>query len=213
VPATLVVRPVVRSYPIRQIRAAAAYARQGGHVVLWETSQRARVVVPAPDESDSMDLGEWSILDLGKSRYEIVRRGALAGLATSRIPKGCLDMVRERAARDLVHPGPTRSIFLDCLQCGACCRENSVQLDSEDIERFERADRSELARMPYARRRDGKLTLRLTKERRCRLLGPDNRCGIYEIRPEMCRVFPMGSECCLSARAEEFGIYDGAAPP
>jgi uncharacterized protein len=211
--ATRVVRPVVRSFHRRQIRQAAAYARQGGHVVLWDTPQRARLVVPVPAENEPMDLGEWSILDLGKSRYEVVRRGVLAGLAISPVPKDCLGIVRDRAARDLVHAGPTRHLLLDCLACGACCRENSVHLDSADIRRFERADRAELTRMPYARRRDGKLTLRLTKERRCRLLGRDNRCGIYEIRPEMCRVFPMGSECCLSARAEEFGIYDGAVPP
>src|SRR3954463_6965384 len=115
VPATRIVRPVVRSFSLRQVREAAAVARKGGHVVLWETPKRARLVVPAPDANDPMDLGEWAILDLGRWRYEIVRRGALAGLATSKVPKDCNGIVRARAARDLAHAGPPRSILLDCL--------------------------------------------------------------------------------------------------
>src|SRR3954463_2325047 len=120
VPATRIVRPVVRSFSLRQVREAAAVARKGGHVVLWETPKRARLVVPAPDVNDPMDLGEWSILDLGKCDYEIVRRGVLKGLATSPVPKDCHGIVRDRAARDSAHPGPTRSLLLDCLACGAC---------------------------------------------------------------------------------------------
>src|SRR4051812_12556445 len=112
VPTTRVVRPVVRSFALRQVREAAAFARKGGHVVLWETPKRARLVVPAPDASDPMDLGEWSILDLGKWRYEVVERGVLRGLATSPVPKDCHGIVRDRATRDLDHPGPTRSILL-----------------------------------------------------------------------------------------------------
>jgi Fe-S-cluster containining protein len=85
-------------------------------------------------------------------------------------------------------------------------------LGRDDVSRFERAGRPELAAMPYARRKNGKLMLRLATDRACLQLGMDNRCSIYAIRPEMCRTFPMGSECCLSARAEDLGLYDGSRP-
>jgi Fe-S-cluster containining protein len=212
VTAQVVVRPVVRSFSIGRAREAAAFVRSGGQVVLWDTPTRARLVVQVPDRSNPTDFGEWAILDLGKFRHEVVRRGVLKGLATSLVPRDCNGIVRRRAERDRIHPGPTRRLLLDCLACGACCRQNKVTLERRDIERFARAHLSKLTRMPYARRQDGKLVLRLTKDRRCLHLAADNRCGIYEVRPEMCRIFPMGSECCLSARAEEFGLFDGAVP-
>src|SRR5262249_40869446 len=116
-----------------------------------------------------------------------------------------------RAERDSVFPGPTRTMILDCLACGACCKENEVVLEDEDLERFAGAGRTELARRPLARRRkDGRLVLVLLKNKRCRHLGGDNRCGIYPIRPNACSEFPAGSECCLFSREEELGIVDGA---
>jgi Fe-S-cluster containining protein len=115
-------------------------------------------------------------------------------------------------ARDLVHPGATKAVRLDCLDCGACCHSNRVELEPADVERLREAGRTDLLRMPYARKIDGKLVFRLDEKRACRHLLRDNRCRIYELRPSMCRVFPMASECCLSARAEELGIWDGADP-
>lgn len=210
--ARAVVRPVVRSFSLRQAGEAAAFVQRGGHAVVWDTPNRARLVVGVPDKSSPADLGEWAILDLGRLRYGVARSGAFQGLAVSRVPADCNGIVRRRAERDRIHPGPTKRILLDCLACGACCRENKVELERRDIERFEQANLAKLTKMPYARRQDGKLVLRLTKDRRCLHLARDNRCGIYEVRPEMCRVFPVGSECCLSARAEEFGLFDGATP-
>ena len=110
--------------------------------------------------------------------------------------------------RDSVHPGPTRELELDCLDCGACCKDNRVELDDADVARFERAGRGELARPPYAKREDGSVILVLRKDRRCKHLAEDNKCGIYAIRPDACSTFPAGSECCLSAREEEMGILD-----
>jgi len=43
---------------------------------------------------------------------------------------------------------------------------------------------------------------------RCRALTPDGRCGIYETRPEVCRLFVPGGPDCLAAvrarRADRF---------
>ena len=52
----------------------------------------------------------------------------------------------------------------------------------------------------------------LLKSKDCRHLGKDNKCAIYAIRPDACSEFPVASECCLFAREEEMGIYDGVAP-
>jgi Fe-S-cluster containining protein len=64
---------------------------------------------------------------------------------------------------------------------------------------------------PYTRRSGGQLMLRVLSNGKCTHLGrKDNLCGIYTHRPDACRYFPAGSECCLFAREEELGIVDGA---
>ena len=165
-----------------------------------------------PKDGDESDLGWWSALDLGRSDYLIARSGPFAGLGLIAIPHDCYTIVRDRAVRDSIHAGPTREMELDCLECGACCRDNRVELEDQDIERFEGAGRGELARAPYARLDDGKVVLVLRRDKRCKHLAGDNRCGIYPIRPDACSTFPAGSECCLSSREEELGIIDGASP-
>lgn len=209
---TTVVRPVVCAFHRHERRLAAEHVRAGGHAVIWEGPARARLLLPAPDENDPHDLALYSILDLGKEHYEISRRGVTKGLATALVNRDCNDIVRARIDRDRYHAGATRELTLDCTECAACCYSNEVVLDENDIARFDRAGRSELSKMPYARKRNGKLMLRLAPDGGCLQLGPGNRCNIYDIRPEMCRAFPVGSECCLSTRADDLGLYDGARP-
>jgi hypothetical protein len=206
-----VVRPVVRSYSWPYRAEAAAWVRAGGHALLWESPRKARLVFAKPRPGDEHDLGWWSVLDLGRSAYTVVWRGGFAGLAYLRVPHDCYGIVRERALRDSIHPAPTRAITLDCLECGACCKDNRVEIEEVDVERFEKAGRGELAKPPYAKRDDGKLILVLRRDKRCKHLASDNRCDIYPIRPDACSTFPAGSECCLSAREEELGIVDGAS--
>jgi len=203
-------RPVVRSFKWPHLDAAAAWVRAGGHAVVWLAPRKARLIFARPPEGDEHDLGWWSVLDLGRSAYEVERRGPFAGMAYIRVPHDCYAIVRDRALRDSVHPAPTRTIELDCLSCGACCRANRVELEDEDVARFERAGRGELARPPYARRDDGSVVLVLRRDKRCKHLEDDNRCAIYDIRPDACSTFPVASECCLSSREEELGIVDGA---
>jgi Fe-S-cluster containining protein len=149
------------------------------------------------------------MMDLGCSTYQVARSGCFAGMAFVRVPHNCYMIVRERVERDSIHAGPTRELELDCLACGCCCKDNRVELEEEDAIRFDQAGRSELARRPFARRDDGRLVLVLGRDRRCKHLGSDNRCAIYEIRPDACRTFPPASECCLSSREAELGIVDG----
>jgi Fe-S-cluster containining protein len=202
-------RPVVRSFVGKFAANAARWVRSGGHAVVWETPSKARLVLPVPDDDDPMDLAQWSLLDLGKSRFTRAKTGPFRGLATIVVPNDCHDIVRRRAERDSIHEGPFHTVRLDCLACGACCKDNRVLLFEDDIERFAEGGRLDLTKPPYARRKDGKLYLTLNKKKACHHLGKDNKCAIYPLRPDACSQFPMASECCLYAREEELGITDG----
>jgi hypothetical protein len=159
------------------------------------------------------DLGYWAILDLGLRRWSTARRGPLRGLAFARVPGERVDIVLDRIDRDSIHLGSTRTLVLDCEECAACCRNNAVELVPADISRFRRAGRPELGRAPYVRKDGHKLVLRVLRSRDCRHLTRDKRCGIYEIRPNSCRLFPRGSEGCLFSREEELGVVDGLSAP
>ena len=205
-------RPIVRSFKQRYAKDAAAWVRSGGHAILWENEKRARLVFQDPGD-DEDDLGAWAIYDLGKSSWQVHHTGTFAGLASALFPKSCLWIAKRRAERDAVHEAPTRKVAYDCTKCAACCKDNEVILQDGDRERFEGGGRHDLLKTPFAKKRpDGKVVLTLLAGGRCHHLADDNRCGIYELRPRACSEFPMGSECCLYAREEELGVYDGVAP-
>jgi Fe-S-cluster containining protein len=206
-----VVRPVVRSFKWPHLEQAAAWVRAGGHAVVWLAPNKARLVFRRPTKGDIGDLGKWSALDMGRTDWLVAREGPFQGMAFLKVPHDCYGIVRARATRDSIHPEATRAIELDCLECGACCKDNRVELDDDDVARFEKGGRADLARPPYAKRDDGKLVLVLAPDKRCKHLADDNKCGIYALRPEACSSFPVGSECCLSSREEEMGILDGLA--
>jgi uncharacterized protein len=210
-----VLRPVVRQFKSRYTREIAAHVRGGGHAVVWETvghKPRAHLVFPAPKDDDENDLAVWSLLDMGKSgRWKRIERGPLRGFGTSLVPRDCHSIVRHRAERDSIHEGSVRKMVLDCLECGACCKDNEVILEEVDVERFRKGGRADLARPPYARKTDGKLVLTLLKSKNCRHLESDNKCAIYALRPDACSTFPVASEPCLFSREEELGIVDGAS--
>jgi hypothetical protein len=199
-------RPIVRSFRSRYLNEAARHVRAGGHAVVWERPDRALFVAPVPKKDDETDLALWALLDLGIDSWDVARGGPLDGLATKQLPADCQDIVRQRAERDSVHPGATLAMLLDCRACAACCKSNEVLLEKEDLTRLARANLHHLAKRPWARRRrDGKIVLVLTPDKRCKHLGRGNLCDIYEHRPNACRHFPPGSECCLFSRDEELG--------
>ena len=183
--------------------------RAGGHGVLWSSPERARLVLPHFDRDDLMAFGRWAILDLGKASYGVAKKGQLRGLVTTPVPSDCLDIVRDWATRDSIHRGPRRAMKLDCRACGACCRDNEVILEKQDFRRARRGGALAKLAPPYTRKRGGKLMLRVLENGRCTHLGESNSCGIYTHRPDACRYFPPGSECCLFAREEELGVFDG----
>ncbi|CAN5206676.1 hypothetical protein BH09MYX1_BH09MYX1_47860 [soil metagenome] len=209
-PSSIIERPVVRSFKKPFLKNAAAWVRSGGHAVVWESARRVMLVLPVPNGDDIGDLAMWSLMDLQLHRWTTAKAGPLRGLATRWLPEDLHEIVKNRALRDAVHPGPKRKMRLDCLECGACCRDNEVVLEKEDLPRFAAAGIEHLIKPPYTRRdADGRVILRLQRDKRCRHLARDNKCGIYVARPNACREFPMGSECCIYARYEELGIVDG----
>jgi hypothetical protein len=204
-------RPVVRSFKQRFSKNAAEFVRSGGHAIVWESERRARIVFQEPRTEE--DFGAWAIYDLGKSSWQVHHSGTFEGLASALVPRDCIWIVKRRVERDSIHKGPKRKVAFDCTTCAACCRDNEVILQNGDAERFTAAGRDDLLHPPMAQKRDdGRVVLTLLGDGRCRHLGGDNRCGVYEIRPLACSEFPMGSECCLYAREEELEIYDGVLP-
>lgn len=207
---TRVLRPIVRSFTPAHLREASAHVRAGGHAIVWETPSRARLYFRTPKKDDVGDLGYWAVLDLGKTSHRRVRTGPMRGLSQTPVPADANDIVRGWCVRDSVHPGALREVAYDCLACGACCKDNAVELDEADLERFREGRLDALGKPPLARRRKGKLVLTLLANGRCRQLRRDNTCKIYPFRPGACRDFPVGSECCLFAREDGLGEVDGA---
>ena len=139
-----------------------------------------------------------------------MKDGPAAGLATARVRPAYEGSVMDWCARDSIHEGPTRTVELDCLACGACCHDANVLLDEADFDRWRKAERRDLldSGLRQALQR-GKVTLRFLAGRPCRNLGEDNKCAIYEIRPDNCAAFVVGSEACLAAREDTLKLRDG----
>lgn len=79
---------------------------------------------------------------------------------------------------------------IDCTSCAHCCRSLQVVVDNQDIRRL--AARLGMTFQQFSRR-----YVQVTKDRTkcfaatpCAFLGADNRCSVYEDRPQACRDFP-----------------------
>lgn len=202
-------RPIFRRFIPRFRERAAAHARAGGASVIARDDSRLELFLPTDPTGRISELGLWALLAIEQKRWRRLTSGPEKGLATALVTGDFVEVVLDMCERDSVHEGPTRAVDFDCLACGACCQEANVELDAPDLARWSDAGRDELAASRYViRRKDGKVVLRFAKDGRCQHLGPDNRCAIYELRPDNCRAFPVGSECCLAAREQSFGWID-----
>jgi len=89
---------------------------------------------------------------------------------------------------------------LDCLDCGACCRE------AFDAVEITRRDPVRSLHPGLIERVDGRLRVRRAPGNRCAALEVDSyRCRIYADRPQCCRHFEQGSANCVFAR-ERVGL-------
>ena len=90
-------------------------------------------------------------------------------------------------------PAHTTEAALDCLACGACCREayHTVEVGRRDP--FVRLHPELLVE------RDGRLQMPRVGDR-CPCLQADLRCVHYAERPRTCRDFERGGANCVEAR-------------
>lgn len=159
-------------------------------------------------DNDIPELFLWAILDLEKRKWSRVREGVASGLGESLIPRRKHWVAERWMERDGARPGPSATIVLDCLDCGACCKDSKVVLDADDLLRWKRAGRPDLARAPHVKRVGGKLMMPMSAAGPCKHLQHDNKCDIYALRPFNCSSFPAGSEPCLGTREDTLGIVD-----
>ena len=101
------------------------------------------------------------------------------------------------AARDVLSSEQGAEPVFDCQSCGACCSY------SAEWPRFSMEDDAQLDRIPEkfvaadlsGMRCEGVRCTALTGE-----IGKHTACGIYEIRPDVCRACMPGGDDCLMAR-------------
>jgi len=204
-----IVRPVWRRFRSRWLSRAAAHVRHGGHAAVEREDGGLDMILGVDEHGKITELGLWSILAIEQQRWRRVKDGPARGLAIAKVGGRFEGSVLDWCDRDSVHEGATRSLHLDCLDCGACCHEANVVLDEADFERWRDAGRKDLMGRAYLKRADGRVTLRFAATGRCQNLAQDNKCGIYAIRPDNCRAFVVGSEACLAAREDTLKVRDG----
>ena len=206
-------RPLWRAFPEESLTGAAAFVRAGGHGVVWAPG-RARpaawLLLPCGTDGTLSPLSQWVVMILGRRTYALVSSRPARGLALLRVPRRFEQRVSGWCERDETWPGATRTIALDCTACGACCVGCRAVLRPPDLTRWHRAGRTDLAARSYIRRQNGRLLLRLRDSDNACVHLDQKSCGIYPLRPYVCRIFPVGSEGCLDARRIVLGAVDGA---
>jgi hypothetical protein len=203
---TVIVRPVWRSFRPEFLRRAVQHVRAGGFAAVFYPAGDVKLLLPRTRDGALTELALWALLALEIRRWGSARSGPARRLAAVRVKKHHRPIIREWCERDGAEPESTRTMELDCLSCGACCRDNRVILETPDLAQW-RAERPELLGRAYLRRSNGTVLLRVV-DGACVHLGEGNRCRIYPLRPGNCSAFPVGAEPCLAARLETLGIVD-----
>ncbi len=220
----LVERPVWRRFSPRFVTRAAAWAKKGGAAAVLDGLGALVVVLPTDARGRATTLARWAMWSIDERVIRRARSGPFEGLRIVPLAGGPATSVLDWCERDAMHEGPTRTLSLDCLACGACCHDAEVLLDERDLDRYRRGNRPDLASdQRVERRADGTLALRLVAAKplarwphartneRCPELGDDLRCASYRLRPDNCRAFLRGSEACLAAREDTLSLRDGLA--
>lgn len=91
---------------------------------------------------------------------------------------------------------PAHTAAVDCLTCGACCREAYHSVEVAPRDPFVRAHPDRVVRQ------DGRLTV-ARDNGRCACLSSGSggyACVVYADRPRTCRDFPKGGRSCVEAR-------------
>jgi len=202
-----VTRPVWRSFRPEFLDRAAQHVHAAGIAAIFYPDGEMKVLLPRKRDGALTEMALWALLSLNIRRWGSARSGPAKKLAAVRVREEHRDIIREWCERDAGEPESTRVMKLDCLACGACCRDNRVVVEPHDLARFRRAKRLDLLGKAYLRRANGTVLLKL-KGNACVHLGTKNMCQIYPLRPDNCSAFPVGSESCLAARLDTLDIID-----
>lgn len=201
-----IVRPLWRSFEPTQLRAAVRHAKAGGIAVVKEHQWQLLGDAGPPGEPLPL-MVDWAIRAIEAARWAEITEGVGKGCVQAPVTKSWRERVSEWIARDDAFAGATAGLRLDCETCGACCVDNAVVLDAEDLQRFRDGGRADL--LKRTTRKAGRRLLPLLRKapRPCIHLT-ELRCTIYPVRPNMCRDFPAGTEQCLTSREDLYGAWD-----
>ena len=89
--------------------------------------------------------------------------------------------------------------LFDCQSCGACCSYSAEwpRFSTEDDAQLDRIPEKYVALDLSGMRCEGVRCSALTGE-----VGKSTACGVYDVRPDVCRACMPGDEECLMARRE-----------
>lgn len=149
-------------------------------------------------------LVDWAIRAVEASRWAEIVEGPAKGCVEAKITRDWRERVQEWIDRDRAFPGSTAEASFDCMLCGACCHDNKVVLDEEDLKRFRDGGRADLIKRTSKKGILRLLPLAREKEKPCVHLK-QKMCTIYDVRPNMCRDFPVGTEQCITSREDLYG--------
>ena len=103
-----------------------------------------------------------------------------------------LKKIKPRVLDDMVHQLHKEAFeFIDCLQCGNCCRGISPRLTDKDIERLSKSAKMSMVSLceKYVVR-DIEDDFFMFKQAPCPFLAEDNYCMHYKESPRACKEYP-----------------------
>jgi Fe-S-cluster containining protein len=199
----VVVRPLWREFTPDRLRAAAQHAKAGGLSVVKD--QRWKLLGDAgPPGEDLPPLVDWAIRAIESSRWGELEEGPAKGCVEAPITRDWRVRVQEWIDRDKAFPGSTTEAKFDCMLCGACCYDNQVVIDEQDMKRFRDGGRQDLIKRLSRKGVVRLLPLVRSKDKPCVHLEK-KMCTVYEVRPNMCRDFLVGTEQCITSREDLYG--------
>ncbi len=105
---------------------------------------------------------------------------------------------------DWIERRKEKGLRFECTRCGHCCCRfpGYVWVTAEEVEKIAAhlGMTVETFGKKYLRRVGMRLSLREDVRKRCVLLGEDNLCTVYPVRPSQCRSFPFWTSALRSEK-------------
>ena len=91
---------------------------------------------------------------------------------------------------------------LDCLKCGNCCKTMDLSVSEADIQRLSKHLNMSVEEFwstyELSKNKWGDI---IVKSRPCPFLGENNKCEVYEVRPQECQNYPYTNRGKFAARS------------